>query len=210
MNFTPDNLNRWKRPECYIGATWEGYYVAPCGLSRDSDCLARANWEAQNKALLPLGADIPDSYWGLSSPVVVTENHWACGWISWLAIHETNEAALRKADELAGRLENHPVLDEQALSQIESELYFLDWRSGMGKDFAKCVRDSFRVAGSKFSDRLTDFLSEHLDQLQELYQELTPSGDYWQENGWRSRLLNAADALTRDRFIRFLRTIKTK
>lgn len=69
--------------------------------------------------------------------MVVSENHWAVGWVEWLAIHESNHKALKAADELAERLENCPVLDEDALSENESEEANQVWKV--------CYRDKERM-----------------------------------------------------------------
>jgi hypothetical protein len=39
----------WSHPECYSGQTWEGYYSAGFGQSRDSDSLERSNFAVAAK-----------------------------------------------------------------------------------------------------------------------------------------------------------------
>lgn len=124
----PENLRRWTLPQCYSGAQWEGYYAAPVGQSRESDALERSNWRQQWKALQPFAADFVDADGDGVSPCIVRESHWAVGWVEWVAIHETNEAALRAADELAGRLENYPILSEDDFSAEEQEEAETVWR----------------------------------------------------------------------------------
>jgi hypothetical protein len=107
----PQHLQRWVRPRCYVGAEWPEYYSAGVGQSRDFDCLERSNFVAM---LAALG--------GESGTVqVVRESHWAVGWVEWIAIHESDETALRAADEQQERLENYPVLDEDDWSRREWE-----------------------------------------------------------------------------------------
>ena len=137
--YTPTYLEPWNRPQCYIGAQWNGYYRAPVGRARDSHCLTESNWGQQWQALEPLKADCLDSDGDeISSPCVVSENHWAVGWIEWVAIHESNEAALREADRLAERLENYPVLDEEDFSEREREEADKVWKD--------CYRPKERIA----------------------------------------------------------------
>jgi hypothetical protein len=50
---------------------------------------------------------------------VVRESHWAVGWVEWIAIHESDDAALRTADEIADKLEAYPVVDEDDWSMLE-------------------------------------------------------------------------------------------
>jgi hypothetical protein len=135
MSYTPENLKRWTRPGSYVGATWEGYYVAPVGRNRDSDCLTASNWEAQARILGEHKADIPDT--DEVSPVAVCENHWAVGWVEWVAIHETNETALRAADKLAERLDGYPALDENDWSEREHAEAETVWRD--------CYRPAERI-----------------------------------------------------------------
>ena len=49
--FTPENLKRWTRPSCYMGAEWPDYFSSGVGQSRDSDALERSNFDAMLKAL---------------------------------------------------------------------------------------------------------------------------------------------------------------
>ncbi len=109
--YTPEHLNRWTRPDSYIGAEWPEYYSSGTGQSRDSDALDRSNFAAM---LALLG--------GESDTVrVIHEGHWAVGWVEWIAIHETDETALRAADAARARLADYPVLDEEDLSERETE-----------------------------------------------------------------------------------------
>ena len=137
MSYTPENLKRWTMPGSYVGATWDDYYVAPVGRSRDSSCLEESNWSAQSAVLNP--AEIDDAPEGFvpASPVSIRESHWAVGWVEWVAIHETNEAALRAADKLAERLNGYPVLDEEDWSNREHAEAETVWRD--------CYRPAERI-----------------------------------------------------------------
>ena len=89
------------------------------------------------KALESLPPFIPDNE-ETDSRIEVSENHWAVGWVSWIAIHETDTAALKAADEMAASLENYPVLDECDLSELESEEALETWQN--------CYREKERLA----------------------------------------------------------------
>jgi len=116
--YTPEYLNRWKLPRDYAGAEWPEYYNAG-GRHRDSDCLTESNFYATLRAV-----------GGESETVrIVRESHWAVGWIEWLAIHESDAAALRAADECAERLESYPVLDDDDFSRREDEECAQIWES---------------------------------------------------------------------------------
>jgi hypothetical protein len=109
--YVPERLERWKMPRDYFGAEWPEYYSSGVGRSRDSDCLEESNFHSM---LAALG--------GESETVqVVRENHWAVGWVEWIAIHESDEQALRAADRQQERLEGYPILNEDDFSEREYE-----------------------------------------------------------------------------------------
>ena len=109
--YQPEKLERWKMPRDYYGAQWPDYYSAGVGRSRDSGTVEESNFHSM---LAALG--------GESDTVqVVRENHWAVGWVEWIAIHESDDAALREADRLCGELEDYPLLDEDDHSAREWE-----------------------------------------------------------------------------------------
>lgn len=141
MKYTPENLKRWSLPESYAGATWEGWLIAPCGIHRGSDCLSESNYTAQAEALKP---EEPETEkWGRILPgqegkvLSVRENHWAVGWVEWVAIHESNAEALRIADGLARSLKSYPVLDEMDWIKREEKEAAEVWRN--------CYRESERI-----------------------------------------------------------------
>lgn len=123
--FTPKYLNRWTTPPCYLGAEWHDYFGSGCGRSRDSEALERANFRAMLTALgfdgENVGDDCPTDSDDEPTRVIVRENHWAVGWVEWIAIHESDEAGLRIADVIAEALQDYPIIDEMLFSEIEDE-----------------------------------------------------------------------------------------
>ncbi len=116
--YKPEHLTRWTMPDHYFGATWPGYYRAPCSRTRDSDDLTESNF-----------AVCLESLGGESDTVrVVNEGHWAVGWVEWIAIHESDEKALRAAEEIACALADYPALDEMDWSERETESATRVWR----------------------------------------------------------------------------------
>ena len=130
--FEPKNLKRWTMPDSYFGATWPNHYSAGVGQSRDSDCLEQSNF-ATMLALLGGESDVV---------TVVTENHWAVGWVSWIAIEADgtpeSDKALQIADEAKERLADYPVLDESDWSGREQEAANEIWKN--------CYNESERIA----------------------------------------------------------------
>lgn len=109
--YQPIRLERWKLPKYYYGAEWPEYYSAGVGRSRDSDCGEESNFEAM---LAGIGGESDTVH-------VVRESHFLCGWVEWIAIHESDEQALRAADAMQESLEDYPLLDEEDHSRREWE-----------------------------------------------------------------------------------------
>lgn len=105
------HIEKWTYPDSYAGATWYDYYSAGVGRSRDSRPWEESNFETMLKRL---GGES-------ETVIVVRENHWAVGWVEWIAIHESNKAALDIAEENCKSLENYPILDEMDLSEKEQD-----------------------------------------------------------------------------------------
>ena len=116
MKYVPENLKRWTVPDSWFGTTWHDYYVF-IGRNRDSDILSESNFFSALKAI-----------GGESETVtVVRESHWACGWIEWIAIHESDTEALKAADAINAALEDYPVVDEMDWSEREHEAVLAYW-----------------------------------------------------------------------------------
>ncbi len=113
MKYNPKNLDAWTRPGSYMGAEWPEMFVF-IGQNRDSSCLDRSNFEVAQARLgeIPEPTDWPHD----SQPwTVIRERHWACGWIEWIGIHRDAAEHLKAADEMAGEMQDCPVLDEDKL-----------------------------------------------------------------------------------------------
>lgn len=199
--YVPENLSRWELPDSYAGAHWDGYYRAPVGRNRDSDLLTQSNWDQQWDALKAFRADVPGT--DEVSPVDVCENHWAVGWVEWVAIHESNGPALREADHLAGALADYPVLDDEDFSRREWEDYEKGWESYGFDGFIWGIRDTFKLQTSTY------WAMEYFDQdaTREFFESLIPSGEYFtpDSDGVSIRTDSAIRSLDRDTLAKFIR-----
>lgn len=204
--YIPQHLSRWVLPSNYSGAHWNGYYVAPIGINRDSSILERSNWDAQWADLEPLRADVDsdDTY----SPQIVREGHWAVGWVEWVAIHESNHDALRVADELAASLESYPVLDDESHSRMEWEEYVDSFVTYGRRDFIRSLSRKFQLSDSTCS--VLNDVDE--DKAMDFFQSLIPSGEYFTHysDGLSIRCDTATRNCTRDILAGFLRSIRSK
>ena len=158
MIYIPENLERWTRPENW--AAWADHwaYTSQCfvflGRDRNSDILTETNFRV---ALEALG--------GESDTVdIIREGHWAVGWIEWIAIHESDEKALRLADEIVASLEAHPVLDDDSLSDAEYESVHEFWDR---EDIRWRVRHCIEAGVSIFAARRDALEPDLFDHLRE-------------------------------------------
>lgn len=154
-------LKRWTRPSNYAGASWPDYYSAGVGQSRDSKPLERANFDAMLKALggerrHPTIEDPEDNGAALSLVRVIRENHWAVGWVEWIAIHESQTETLAIANRIMEKLEDYPVINEELWSEYEhneaSEVWQNCYRANERIEYIRKHRSQFEFRG--FADML--------------------------------------------------------
>lgn len=140
---TPEHLKLWKLPAYYFGEEWPEYYVF-LGRTRDSDNLTNSNFET---GLAALG--------GESETVkVVCESHWAVGWVEWIGVHQSDDTALKLADQMQERLEDYPILDDSDYSNREWE----DFTSNC----QQAVKDYCNDNSLELTDDQTDALLHEL------------------------------------------------
>jgi hypothetical protein len=121
-------MEKWTRPQHYVGASWPGYYVF-LSQTRDSGALTRSNFKV---ALARLGGESGTDECteeGYSLVEVVRESHWAVGWIEWIAIHESATEKVKLAEEMEASLDYYPVLDEESFSETEYEDCAQTWKN---------------------------------------------------------------------------------
>ena len=110
----------------------QDWLVSPVTLNRDSDCLSKANWQSVLDSL-------SDCFDGEEEQDVETHsfNHWACGWFEILIVRPGSPAE-RILKDIERRLEDYPILDEEAFSNLEHEEADSTWRN--------CYNDRERIA----------------------------------------------------------------
>jgi hypothetical protein len=138
MTFEPKHIKLWTMPSHYYGEVWPAYYSSGVGQSRDSDALERSNFACMLKAL---GGET-------ETVTVVRESHWAVGWVEWIAIHQDDETACQIADDIMGKLEDYPVVNEDHWSELEQEDAHETW--------ANCYSPKERIA----------YIREHRSQFE--------------------------------------------
>lgn len=126
-------IERWTRPAHFAAWIDDWFYTEKAfvflGRNRDSDLLTQSNFECALKAI-----------GGESDTVhIVRESHWACGWIEWIAIHESDTKALDIADSILCALSDYPVLDDDDFSNREWEAAQESWfYSSLSERVAMC------------------------------------------------------------------------
>lgn len=151
--YIPTHLKRWTLPDSYFGAKWPDYYMG-LGQHRDSDSLTRSNFACFLKAI---GGES-----GLGVRVV-RENHWAVGWVEWIAIHETATEALEIADSIMEKLDGYPVVNEDHWSDLEwTEAHELWEGMSLNERVEMCQYLGCSVFSARLTSPMPDILYEHL------------------------------------------------
>jgi len=111
-------------PSNFMGDSSEDHYhwLVVLGRNRDSHDLDNVNWDT---ALEELGG-------GGKSVEVVNFGHWAVGWIEYLLVDpDSPEAAI--AQDITARLNDYPLLDEEAYCQRRYDHALEIWRDWMSQ-----------------------------------------------------------------------------
>jgi hypothetical protein len=123
-------LKKWKMADHYAGEVWPEYFVF-LGQHRDSDALTRSNFI---RGLELIGGEC-------ETVQVVRERHWAVGWVEWIAIHQDDALALALASDIADKLEDYPVIDEDHFGELEYAEACDYWASMSIRSRAEIARD---------------------------------------------------------------------
>lgn len=146
------HIKRYERPEHYFGETYPETYTV-FGITRDSSILAQSNF-----------AHILKQLGGESETVLVTRaNHWACGWIETIRVHESDVPRLEQADELIGKLNDYAILDEDDFSTREMEAAAEYWQ-GMSIAERLYWCQEYRI--SRFAARRKELPNDPTGQLE--------------------------------------------
>jgi hypothetical protein len=121
--YTPKHLKKWISESNYGGEDLSAWYIL-IARTRDSDNLENSNFESIREFIKLQGYNINDNdVKEINNVLIAGFNHWACGWIDCLMIHENNEAALIVGDEIKEKLDNYPVFNEDDYQEREFTSY---------------------------------------------------------------------------------------
>lgn len=134
VKMTEYSLKKWKKPDHYIGKNWENHYVF-LSITRDSDNIEKSNYIVALSKLLNVDyeptKENDHSYidneryfrqFETDTIFTVRESHFLCGWIEWIAIHESNSKAIQAANKMIESISDYPILDDEFYSYLEMEL----------------------------------------------------------------------------------------
>ena len=138
---------KWTRASNYAGPDWHNYaLVVSC--HRGSDLLEQCNLEAATSFLEPFTTkdasdetlalfyaecdnkdEMKDLKEELRAAVVVTNNHWAVGWVKYLMVDLGDRDAVLAAGAILQDLDDYPILDENAYIEAEDKAIDECWKS---------------------------------------------------------------------------------
>lgn len=122
---TSEYLTQWEEPDYYAGFSPDGDYVV-LAQSAAGDLLEQVNFQCASNQLCiePIGEsfdDRPETY-------TFRASHFACGWIEYLMVRRDASAkVIDVAEEIVCALAEHPVLDDMAYFDAESEAVSVLW-----------------------------------------------------------------------------------
>lgn len=161
-------LKKWQLPSDYIGAEWNEYFVF-LAQTRDSDALTRSNFRVALKRLGgKTGEATGDCFSkpkidGKRDVLVIREGHWACGWVEWIAIHESNSRGLDLARKMLKEIDDYPSLDEQDWTELESSEAFEYWNNAsLQERIDLCAQNDTSIFAARRADEVPERVEESL------------------------------------------------
>jgi len=138
-----DYIEKWERPEYFAawtdGAPYDGEWYVFLGRNRDSSILENSNFK---RGLDLIGGES-------QTVMIVRESHWAFGWVEWIAIHQSDESALLKADDIIGEIHQYPILDETHYSELQHESIKEYWTEDIRIRARICEESGYTVMGAR-------------------------------------------------------------
>lgn len=156
----------------------EDWLLAPVSQTRDSATLDRCNFSSFKAALAevdPTGEDHETHRFG----------HWGPGWYEIIIIRPGSKAA-DEAERLEARLENYPVLDEDALFEAEHEDAAESWENYGRSDWRRLLSAEF--------ERADDWPDEAIDVL---WHDASDRCEWSEEHDNEGCRFNFRDAITK-------------
>ena len=107
------------------------WFIGPVGHHRDSDLVEESNWDTMIAAYRAIDPDEQDHE-------VHRFGHFAVGWVEEIA-YRPGSAVAAEADRLRARLEDYPILDDDAHSQMECDAASEAWSSWQSREVRRDI-----------------------------------------------------------------------
>lgn len=101
----------WNLDDCATANGWAAIGLGPVGQHRDSDALARSNFDVITRDLSEAGARFEVHSFG----------HWAVGWVEEIAYDAGDAETVQVVQEWRDALADYPVADDEHFSELEYE-----------------------------------------------------------------------------------------
>lgn len=142
----------------------QNWHVMPVSVTRDSDTLARVNFQSTVEALKEVDVDE-------CGHEVHRFGHWGPGWFEVILINPDHAECLRVAGEITCALADHPVLDDDAYSEAESEEITEMWENWGQCDFWNHMQRHVVSSDSPAMEWLDENCS--LDDVREFHEKFS-------------------------------------
>jgi hypothetical protein len=126
-------MEKWSG-ENYIGKRYNEYYILYTH-NRDSGPLDESNFDSIKKILDEKKAVYE----------IVSFNHWLCGWVEEILIHESEKDSLIIGNDILKQLDDYPVIDEEDWSNRENDLFYESFNDWGYKDALSALADKFNL-----------------------------------------------------------------
>lgn len=173
-DFRPTGFDHHYNIDHAVGAPREHWIVMPTAQNRDSHAFERANFDATVKTL-----------GGESETVEIHRfGHWACGWFEIIIVDPDSPQATTAA-EIACALGDYPVVDDELLSQYESDEIEQEWACCLIRDdFSTRLAAAFREGGDDHTaDWIDDATADQIDELRRIAEDRTAAYVEYREGG---------------------------
>ena len=154
--------NAWRKAPNYAGETYYGYY-ALLSRHRDSDIAEKSNFQAAVSRLTRRHDEDEDAW------IIVRSNHWAVGWVEVILIWQNAPSEIAfEAEDMLLEISQHPLLDEQLFSDMESEAVH-DWwlQMSLKERIELCAQEEESIFAARRNDDIPDgvfyYLLERID-----------------------------------------------
>lgn len=166
----------------YHGESGEWPIVAT--MHRDSGDIETVNFQVMQEELSKL-PEVDNE----EAVTVERCGHWAVGWVDYLLVNPKSEAAIKMAEEFQRRLEDYPILDENALSEREYEAQSEAWDNWLKWDVMHLIEKE--LATEEVYDAIYDMDD---DELREKFYQAIQSHDICWESDDQGGTINTREA----------------